>query len=97
MANTTDFIITCADEDEIISDLSEQTDILFNKISNPDLCGGPKAVWFEAYAACYRCVGIHKINEVISAFNRAPFVFPELAALTIDDDDGEYRGVVTRQ
>jgi len=97
MANTTDMIITCADEGAVIALLSQKTGINFNLVTDSDKCVGQKIVIFESYAACYRSLGMEKIQEVIDEFKALDFSFPELAVLVIDDDDGNFNGVVLRQ
>lgn len=97
MANTTDMIITCFDEDEVVAAISEKTGIDFLKVSDGNKAGGPKVLRLEAYGACYRSIGLEKINEIIAAFNCAEFDYPELASLIIDDDDGNFSGTVTRE
>ena len=96
MANTTDMIITCYDEGEVVKQISEKTGIDFKKTSDGEKAGGPKILIFESYGACYRCIGKEKINEIIEIFRQAEFSFPELAVLIIDDDNGEYSGVILR-
>ncbi|ENI4487350.1 hypothetical protein ABXZ88_003222 [Vibrio fluvialis] len=97
MANTTDLVITCAGEDEIINQISASTGIDFQQITDSKKCGGDKDVWFESYAACYRCLGDEKITEVINAFKSARFTFPELAVLIIyDDNSDKFNGVHTK-
>ena len=97
MANTTDMIITCADEDEVVEQISEKTEIDFKKTSDGEKAGGPKVLYLESYGACYRCVGKEKIDEIIEAFRQAEFLFPELAVLIIDDDNGVFSGLIPRE
>jgi hypothetical protein len=94
MANTTDMLLCCFDEDEVVAKISAETGIDFLKVSDGDKCGGQKILALDAYGASYRSLGRAKIEEIITAFKTAKFVFPELASLTIDDDDGNFQGVV---
>jgi len=97
MANTTDLIITCAGEGGVIALLSQKTGINFNLVTDSDECGGQKIVIFESYVARYRSLGMEKIHEIIDEFKALSFSFPELAVLIIDDDDGNFSGVIPRQ
>lgn len=97
MANTTDMIITCFDEDEVIAVISKETGIDFLKVSDGNMAGGPKVLSIEAYGACYRSLGRAKIDEVIAAFKQAEFIWPELASLVIDDDNQVFNGTVIRE
>ena len=97
MANTTDLIITCAGEADVISRLSQKTGINFKQVTDGEKCGGPKIVFFESYTACYKSLGAEKIQEIITEFKMLDFSFPELAVLVIDDDDENFNGVVLRQ
>jgi len=94
MANTTDLMIACFDEDNIILGISKKTGVFFEKVSNGGKSGGPKSLSIEAYGACYRSLGKERINEVIKAFKEADFQFPENAVLIIDDDNDVFSGVV---
>lgn len=96
MANTTDLIITCVDNDEAIEFLSQKTGVNFNKVTDSEKCGGSKIVYFESYAACYRSLGKEKIEEIINEFKVMNMYLPELAVLMVHDDDGAYEGVVLR-
>lgn len=97
MANTTDMMVTCFDEDDAVARLCEAVDLRFEKVSDGNLAGGPKVLSIEAYGACYRSLGVEKIAEVVAAFKATDFDFPELATLTIDDDNQVFNGVVLRQ
>lgn len=94
MSNTTDLIITCFEEDDIVKNISNNTDIDFKLISDGNRCGGNKAVIFESYAACYKCIGKEKIDLVIEEFKKAEFRFPEFAVLIISDDNDVFNGIV---
>jgi len=97
MGNTTDIIITCFGEDEVIAGISEKTGINFLKVSDGEKAGGSKILCFESYGACYRSLGKEKIAEVIQAFHDAKFSFPETASLIISDDDDVFTGTVIRE
>ncbi len=97
MANTTDMLITCFDEDDVVAEISKKTGIDFLKTSDGEKAGGPKVLCFESYGACYRSLGEDKINEVIEAFKTAEFSFPETAVLLIDDDAEVFTGVIVRE
>ena len=96
MANTTDIMVVCFDEDDKIFGLSNRSGVQLNKVSNSELGGGPKHSSVGSYGACYRSLGRKKINELIHEFKTTEFSFPELAVLIIDDDDQNFNGVVTR-
>lgn len=97
MTNTTDMIITCFDEKDVVAEISRITGIDFLKISDSEKCGGPKILCFDAFGACYMCLGKEKIDEIIAVFKVAEFLWPELATLTIDDDNDIYSGVILRE
>ena len=78
MANTTDIIITCFEEDEVVKQISEKTGIEFKQTSDGGKAGGPKALILESYGACYRCVGGEKIAEIIEVFKSAEFEWPNM-------------------
>ncbi|WP_069945516.1 hypothetical protein [Alteromonas macleodii] len=96
MANTTDIIITCAAEDDVIDDISRNTGVLLKKITDTTKSGGNKDVWFESYAACYSTLEVEEILRLIQIFKNSEFSYPEFAVLIISDDntpkiDGVYR------
>lgn len=97
MANTTDLLLCCFDEDEIVAKISEVTGINFLKISDGEKCGGTKVLSLEVYGACYRSLDEEKIMEVIEVFKSANFIFPELASLTINDDNQVFKGIIVRE
>lgn len=90
MANTTDLMISCLDEEDVVRRLSAQTSIHFIKVSDGEKCGGQKVVIMESFAYCSRCLGEQKVIEVIAAFKRMAFEFPESAVLIVDDDDAPH-------
>ena len=94
MANTTDIMITSFFDEDAISYINEKTTLDFKKISNSSLSGGPKALCFEAFGTCQRCIGKKKIDELIEVFKEAPFEYPEYAVLLIDDDNEEFNGII---
>lgn len=96
MANTTDIMLVCFDEDGKVFGLSTRCGIQFGKVSNGELCGGSRVLAIESYGACYRSLGAEKIAEIIAEFKATDFDFPELAVLIIDDDNGDFNGVVPR-
>lgn len=51
---------------------------------------------YNVHAGTYRSLGKKRIEELIAAFKQAHFDFPELASLTINDDDDVFNGVITR-
>jgi hypothetical protein len=95
MANTTDIIITCFEECEVIEKIEKSTELKLPKITDSAKCGGDKVVCFESYAASYRCIGKGKIDLLIEAFKNANWDCPELAVMLIDDDNGQFSGIVT--
>lgn len=97
MSNTTDIMITCFDEDKVVDNISKVTGVDFRKVSDGEVCGGPKILSLTSYGACYRSLGPDKITELIAEFKAADFLFPELASLTIDDDNEVFNGVVIRE
>lgn len=97
MANTTDIMLICFDEDMVLADISRRTGINLLLVSNGEVCGGSKVLSLTAHGACYRSLGKEKIDELIQEFHAADFLFPELACLVIDDDDQVFNGVVKRE
>ena len=95
--NTTDMIITCFDESDVVAGISKKTDINFIKISDATKSGGSKVLIFESFGACYKSLGSTKIDEIISTFKSAPFAWPGLAVLIIDDDDDYFSGIILRE
>jgi len=95
MANTTDILITTFFDDEAIRFINSETGLTFRQVTDGVRSGGPKVLSFEAYGTCVRCIGKKGIDDLISAFQRAPFSSPEYALMLIDDDNGDFEGVVT--
>ena len=95
MANTTDILITTFFDDEAIEFINTETGLDFRQVTNGERCGGPKILSFEAYGTCVRCIGKKRIDDLIDVFQRAPFCSPEYALMLIDDDNGDFEGVVT--
>lgn len=94
MANTTDIMITSLFDEHAIEYINEKTDLELKRISNAESSGGPKALSFEAFGTCQRCIGKKKIDELIKTFKSAPFCYPKYAILLIDDDNLEFNSVV---
>lgn len=95
MANTTDIIITCFTNEPAIHAIADKTGIALRIISDASKVAGHKVGCYQTYGASYKCIGKDKIDQLIKEFEAAPWRFPELAALTIDDDNGDFCGVVT--
>lgn len=95
MSNTTDILLCCFVADsKVVEKLSKETEINFIKVSDGQKSGGPKVLSIDAYGACYLSLGRGKITEIIEVFKGSNFIYPELASLTIDDDD-IFHGVIT--
>jgi len=95
MANTTDIFITIFFDEEAIEFINSETGLDFRQVTDGERSGGPKVLSFEAYGTCVRCIGRERIDALIDAFQRAPFTLPEYALMLIDDDNGDFEGVVT--
>ncbi len=94
MANTTDIIITCWEEDDAINKIEELTKLNLPKITDSARCGGHKIVCFESYAASYRCLGKEKIGSLIEVFKSVSWQYPDSVVMIIDDDNGVFSGIV---
>lgn len=97
MANTTEIMIVCLDEDDVIKSISEKTSVRFLEVSDGRKCGGSHVLTLSSYGACERSLGRQKIDEVIAAFKEGEFLYPELAVMIIDDDNEVFNGVVVRE
>lgn len=94
MSNTTDIMITCFCEPEIINKISEKAGIVLHNISNPKGNGLGKIVVFDCYVSCYESLGKDKIENLINEFKSAEWARPKFASLTIHDDSGDFSGGV---
>ncbi len=95
MANTTDIMImTFCEEPVAIAHINSETGIDLRMVTDATLTGGKKVVAFEAYAFCGRAMGRDAIEKLIRVFKSAPFEAPDYAVMAIDDDNGDFRGVV---
>ncbi len=95
MANTTDVTITSFFDEKAIEFINKNTKLDFRQVTEGNRSGGPKVLSFEAYGTCVRCIGKEAIDSLIGVFKSAPFEAPEYAVLLIDDDNGDFNGIVT--
>lgn len=95
MANTTDILITAFFDEEAIEFINSETGLAFQQVTDGCCSGGPKILSFEAYGTCVHRIGKEKIEALIDVFRRAPFTSPEYAVMLIDDDCGDFKGIVT--
>ena len=95
MANTTDIMITTLFDDDAIEFINKETGLGLERFSNAEKAGGSKVLAFEVFGTCVRCIGKNAIKELIEAFKKTPFTNPKYAILFIDDDNGDFSGVVS--
>jgi len=96
MSNNISIMVVCSDEDSVVSGLAASEDISLNKVSNPEHCGGTQDLYLTSYGCSYKCLSKSAIVSLIGSFKAAPFLFPELAVLIINDDSlEEISGVYT--
>ena len=96
MANTLDIMISCCGyESEAIENFNKYANIDLRLVTDPTLCGGSKVVIFESYATCVRCEVIEDVHYLLDCFNEAPWEYPHLVTLLIDDDNDRISGVYT--
>ena len=94
MANTTDIMITTLFDDGAIEFINKETGLDLEQFSDGEKAGGSKVLAFEVFGTCARGLGKSVIEELIEVFKKAPFNSPKYAMLFIDDDNGDFNGVI---
>ena len=93
MIKTTDIVITCTDEREVIEAIAKATGLDFQRISYKSSGGGSMPTRFTSWAAHYSAMAEEDIVKLIEVFEAGLFNAPELVTMIIDDDESIYSGV----
>lgn len=98
MANTIEIIIVCNDEENVVKNISEQTNLPILKMvdnENATNDGTHTMYGLSVFGFCGRCITKEEIEALKLAFLNADFLQPELAVMIISDDNDTFNGIVT--
>ena len=94
--NTTDVTIVTFCDKDAVDYINIITGLQLMCIHDGLHTGPTSTTSCSVYAGTYRSLGLKRIEELVTAFKQAHFDFPELASLTINDDNTVFNGVITR-